>query len=165
VTTALKRRAGTAAEHGSAIESMARLNATAARTLAGFEVHACTDVTGFGLLGHAYEMASGSDVRIVFEASRMPLLPGVRALAAAGLITGGCRRNRTWLADKVTVADAVPADLAEVAWDPQTSGGLLVATPATSAPRLQDALAATGVTAPLIGTVEPRVAGPWVALT
>src|SRR5262245_2861194 len=120
VTTARKGGAGTATELAAAVASMTTLNRDAARALRGVTVHACTDVTGFSLLGHGYEMASGSGVRLVLAADRLPLLPGVRALAAAGHLTGGCRRNREWLADKVAVSPEVPADLAEVAWDPQT---------------------------------------------
>ena len=164
VATALKRGAGSPAEQAAAIESMAALNAAAARVLRGFEVHACTDVTGFGLLGHGYEMAHGSGVRLALVAERLPLLPGARALAAAGHLTGGCKRNREWLADKVEVAAAVPADLAEIAWDPQTSGGLLAAVPAATAPRLLDAFRAAGVRAATIGAVEARSSGAWVAL-
>ena len=164
VATALKRGAGSPAEHAAAIESMAALNAAAARVLRGFEVHACTDVTGFGLFGHAYEVAHGSGVRLALVAERLPLLPGARALAAAGHLTGGCQRNREWLADDVEMAPGVPADLAEVAWDPQTSGGLLVAVPAATAPRLLDAFRAAGVRAATIGAVEARSSGAWVAL-
>src|SRR5205823_2620872 len=86
------------------------------------------------------------------------------ALAAAGHLTGGCQRNREWLADDVEMAPGVPADLAEVAWDPQTSGGLLAAVPAATAPRVLDALAAAGVPAAAIGSVEARAGGAWVAL-
>jgi selenide,water dikinase len=164
VTTALKRGAGTPAEHAAAIDSMATLNAAAARALRGFEVHACTDVTGFGLLGHAYEMAYGSAVRIVFDAARLPLLPGARALAAGGHLTGGCQRNREWLDGKVDVAPGVPADLAEIAWDPQTSGGLLVAVPAGVTSRVLEALARAGVRGVAVGRIEPRDAGGWIAL-
>lgn len=166
VTTAAKRGAPAADALAAAIASMTTLNAVAARTLAHFRIHACTDVTGFGLLGHAYEMASGSGVRIDLVADRLPVLPGARRFAADGHLTGGCRRNREWLADEVTVAGRVPADLAELAWDPQTSGGLFVALPAADAPRLVDALGAAGVrSATLIGTVDARGAdGPWVTL-
>ncbi len=164
VATALKRGAGCPAEHAAAIESMAALNAAAARVLGGFAVHACTDVTGFGLLGHGYEMAHGSGVRLALVAERLPLLPGARALAAGGHLTGGCKRNREWLADEVEVAASVPADLAEIAWDPQTSGGLLAAVPGEIAPRVVDALAAAGVRAATIGAVEPHAAGAWVTL-
>jgi selenide,water dikinase len=165
VTTALKRGIGTTAEHAAAIESMLTLNAAASAALADFAVHACTDVTGFGLLGHAYEIAHGSGVRLVFEADRLPLLPGARRLAGEGLLSGGCRRNREWLADKVELGPDLVAEVAELAWDPQTSGGLLVAVPAGSAARLVDRLHGAGVAAATaIGTVETRTDGSWVSL-
>ena len=164
VATAIKHGAGTAAEHAAAVATMAALNGRAARVLGDFAVHACTDVTGFGLLGHAYEMAHGSGVRLAFTAERLPLLPGVRRLAAEGHLTGGCRRNRDWLADKVRVAPGLPADLVEVAFDPQTSGGLLVALSETDAGRAVGALAARGVAAVVVGTVEASAGGPWVDL-
>ena len=164
VTTALKRGDGTSAEHEAAVASMMALNAAAARALRAFEVHACTDVTGFGLLGHGYEMAYGSGVRLVFAAGRLPLLPGARRLAAGGHLSGGCQRNREWLADKVSVAAGVARDLAEVAWDPQTSGGLLAAVPGPDGPRVLEGLAAAGVAGVAVGTVEARRDGAWVAL-
>ena len=164
IATAIKHAAGAADEHAAAIATMAALNRPAATVLRDFAVHACTDVTGFSLLGHAYEMAHGSDVRVVFRAERLPLLPGARRLAAEGHLTGGCRRNREWLADKVDVAAELPADLVEVAFDPQTSGGLLVALPPTEGGRAVDALAAAGVTAAVVGGVEQRDGGPWVVL-
>jgi selenide,water dikinase len=165
VTTAVKRGAAAAEALAAAVASMTTLNAAAARTLGDFRVHACTDVTGFGLLGHAYEMASGSGVRIGFVADRLPLIPGARELAAEGHLTGGCRRNREWLADKVTVAPTVPPDVAELAWDPQTSGGLLVAVPSPDAASLVSALTAAGVRAAVqVGTVQRRDDGPWVTL-
>src|SRR4029077_7147649 len=90
VATALKQGAGSPAEHAAAIASMAALNASAARVLGGFEVHACTDVTGFGLLGHGYEMAHGSGVRLGLLGERLPLLPRARARSAPRAPTGGC---------------------------------------------------------------------------
>jgi len=164
VATAIKRQTGTPSEYGAAIASMIQLNAAAAQALGKVPVHACTDVTGFSLLGHAYEMAHGSGVHLVFESDRLPVLPGVRRLVADGNLPGGCRRNREWLADKVTIADGVAPDLIEIAHDPQTSGGLLVAVaPAHSRPAL-DALAAAGVAAVAVGRVEARDDAAWVEL-
>jgi selenide,water dikinase len=163
VVTAAKRGAGTPAEHAAALASMTTLNAAASRVLRDFAVHACTDVTGFGLMGHGYEMAHGSGVRLVLDADRLPLLPGARALAGAGM-TAGCRRNREWLADKVEVASTLPADLIEVAFDPQTSGGLLAAVAPAEAVRAVDALAAAGVAATTVGVAEACSDGSWVAL-
>jgi selenide,water dikinase len=165
VTTAVKRGADVPEALAAAIASMTMLNASAARALRDREIHACTDVTGFGLMGHAYEMAHGSGVRLVLEAAALPILPGARQLAAAGTSTGGCRRNRDWLADKAHIAPGVSADLVEVAFDPQTSGGLLVAVPAAQATQVVDALCAAGtLAAARIGTVGPRT-DAWVELT
>ena len=164
VTTALKRGGGTVAELAAAVASMTALNAAAARVLNAVPARACTDVTGFALLGHAYEMASGSGVRLVIEAARLPLLPGVARLAGEGHLTGGCRRNRDWLADKVEVAAEVPGVLAEVAHDPQTSGGLLAALPAGEVPHALADLRGLGVEAVAVGEVVGRADGPWVRL-
>jgi selenide,water dikinase len=157
VTTARKRGAGTADDEAAAVASMLALNGPAARVLGDFDVHACTDVTGFSLLGHGFEMADGSGVRLVFDANELPVLPNARALALGGQLTGGCRRNREWLADRVAIAPAVPADLAEIAFDPQTSGGLLVAVPGADAGRIVATLRAAGISsATMVGHVEPR---------
>jgi selenide,water dikinase len=164
VTTAAKRGGGAAEATTAAVTSMMTLNATAARVLRAFEVHACTDVTGFGLLGHGFEMAHGSGARLELSPADLPALPGVGALIDAGHLTGGCRRNRAWLADKVEVGDDVPSTVAELAWDPQTSGGLLAAVPAGEARRIADALASAGVKAFAIGRVTARADGPWVTL-
>lgn len=153
ITTALKQRKAPAASVRAAVSSMVSLNKTASTVMRRFPVHACSDVTGYGLLGHAYEMASGSGVTIVLRAAALPLLPGVARLAAGGYLTGGCKRNRSYLAGKVAVRRAVAEAIADVAFDPQTSGGLLIALPAKDAPRLVKALRAAGVAAAtMVGT-------------
>ncbi len=165
VTTARKAGAGTPDDESAALASMLALNAAASRALGGAAVHACTDVTGFALLGHGFEMAHASGVRLVFDASSLPALPGARTLALGGQLTGGCRRNRDWLAGRVETAPTVPADLVELAYDPQTSGGLLVALPAAEADAAVAGLHAAGVpSATWVGTVEARTGGPWVVL-
>jgi selenide, water dikinase len=165
VTTARKRGAGTPEEEAAAVASMLALNAAATRVLRGFTVHACTDVTGFSLLGHAFEMAHGSGVRLVVEAGCFPVLPGARALALGGQLTGGCRRNREWLGERVEIAPSVPSDLVEIGFDPQTSGGLLAAVPHADADTAVAALQEGGVTAAaIIGVVQERQDGPWVLL-
>jgi selenide, water dikinase len=139
-----------------AIRSMTTLNAAAAAVLADHEVHACTDVSGFSLLGHAFEMAHASGVTLAIDAAALPVLPGAREIATAGEITGGCKRNREYLADKVRLRPSIAADLVEVAFDPQTSGGLLVAVPAAIAAAVRDALLAAGVeAAAIVGEVAP----------
>jgi selenide,water dikinase len=163
-TTALKRRKAPPEAVTTAIESMVALNRAASRIMRRFAVHACSDVTGFAILGHSFEMAHGSNVTISIDSRALPLLPGVVELGAAGLITGGCSRNRAYLKDKVEVSPAVPAGLVEVAFDPQTSGGLLIALPAERAPQLVTALKRGGVqAATIVGRATAR-RGPWVIL-
>jgi selenide, water dikinase len=140
VTTALKRRQATRRSVRAATASMVELNRTASQVARSFAVHACSDVTGFGLLGHAVEMAMGSGVSLVLDATALPLLPDAPALAARGFVTGGCGRNRLYLADKVVVERGVNPALQEVAFDPQTSGGLLIAVDRRVADRLVRAL-------------------------
>lgn len=147
ITTGLKRRKASAASVRAAVASMIALNKTASATMLGFPVHACSDVTGYGLLGHAFEMASGSGVTCVLEARKMPLLPGARRLAEQGCLTGGCRRNRDYLKDKIAIDRSVREGLVEIAMDPQTSGGLLIALPQGNAGALVDTLHASGVDA------------------
>jgi selenide,water dikinase len=150
VTTALKRRKASPASVRAAIASMVALNKTASQIARRFPVHACSDVTGFGLLGHSTEMAMGSGVTLMLDAAALPLLPGARRLGEAGLLTGGCQRNRAYLEDKVVVNRSVSAGLTEVAFDPQTSGGLLIALPAKAASRLLIKLHAQGIDAATI---------------
>jgi selenide,water dikinase len=150
VTTALKRRKASQRAVRAAIASMVSLNQAASRVARRFRIHACSDVTGFGLLGHAAEMAMGSGVTIRLESARLPLLPDALRLAEGGFVTGGCRRNRDFLADKVTVARTLSVALQEVAFDPQTSGGLLMALAPSAADRLVRELHASGVEAAVV---------------
>ena len=156
VSTALKRRKASAASVRAAVASMIELNKAASAAMRRFPVHACSDVTGYGLLGHAFEMASGSGVTVVLEARTMPLLPGARRLAGQGYLTGGCRRNRDYLKDKIAIDRTVSSQLTEIALDPQTSGGLLIALPQSDAPALLDDLHANGVeAATIVGHAVP----------
>ncbi len=146
ITTALKKK-GKAVKGAlqEAVASMSELNRTASKVMRGYPVHACSDVTGFGLLGHALEMASGSGVTVILESAKMPLLPRARHLAEKGYLTGGCKRNREYLQDKITVEPSIRDGLVELAFDPQTSGGLLIAVPQKSAPKLVADLQAAGL--------------------
>jgi selenide, water dikinase len=127
-----------------AAAAMTELNRDAADVLRPFAPHAVTDVTGFGLLGHAHETAARSGVRLELEAEALPLLPGAREAAAAGTRTGGDRRNREFAGPHVD-ADGVPDDLLALAYDPQTAGGLLVALPADKSLSLRAACEARGL--------------------
>ncbi len=133
--------------------SMTELARAAADALRPFEPHAVTDVTGFGLLGHAHETAERSGVKIVLDAGALPALPGALEVAAAGVRTGGDRRNRDFAGPHVEadVADEVLA----LAYDPQTAGGLLIALPAAKSVLLEAAFASAGQALHRVGRVEP----------
>jgi selenide,water dikinase len=153
VLTASRKDAIGEEELAAAVASMTELNARPAELLRPFEPNAVTDVTGFGLLGHAYEMAERSGVRIVLEASTFPALPGAIAAARRGLKTGGDQRNRDYVAGAVE-RNGLADDLAALAFDPQTSGGLLVSLPADRAPVLVARFQADDLFLALIGRVE-----------
>jgi selenide,water dikinase len=136
-----------------AIAWMRALNGDAAEALRPFEPNAVTDVTGFGLLGHAHELAERSGVRVRLDASALPALPGALPVAAAGERTGGDRRNREFAGPHVRV-DGVPEATEALAYDPQTAGGLLVALPADRAVTLQAAFAARGLFLARVGLAE-----------
>jgi selenide,water dikinase len=164
VTTALKQRKASKASVAAAVASMVALNKIASHVARQYPVHACSDVTGFGLLGHGTEMAMGSGVSLMFDAKALPLLPGALRLARGGFLTGGCKRNRAWLADKVVVEPSVLPGYEDVAFDPQTSGGLLIALPAKRAQALVTRLHAKGVAAAtIVGRAVPA-RDAWVYL-
>jgi len=146
VATALKKGKASDESVNEAVKSMTTLNAAASMVARKHSVHACSDVTGFGILGHALGMASGSGVTLVIESAKMPLLRGAPRLAEKGYITGGCKRNREYLSDKMTIDKSIREGLVEIALDPQTSGGLLLAVAKRHAAKLVEDLHAAGVT-------------------
>ena len=157
LTTALKRQKLGEQSYEAAVRSMLTLNQSAAEAMLRYDVHAATDVTGFGLLGHGHGMARGSDVTLEIGSRSLPLLPDLERLVAGGHLTGGCKRNRAYLEGKISIAGSVPTPLREAAYDPQTSGGLLIALPAGEADSLLADLHARGLaSAARIGSVAPR---------
>ena len=153
VLSAARKNAVGEDELAAAVASMTELNERAAETLRSFEPNAVTDVTGFGLLGHAHEMAERSGVRIVLEAASFPALPGALAAARRGLRTGGDGRNRDYVAGSVAL-DGLRDDLAALAFDPQTSGGLLISLPPERSAVLAARFAAEDLFLALVGRVE-----------
>lgn len=156
--TGLVLTGGAPEAKAAAVSSMRRLNRAAAEALLALpegSVHACTDVTGFGLAGHAWEVAERSGCRLRFDAAALPLLPGAVAAAEAGIRTGGDARNRAHLAGRVEVAPGVGDALDAVVHDPQTSGGLLAAVDPTAVADLLDA----GAGFVEVGTVDPGPPG------
>src|SRR5262249_10052045 len=132
---------------------MRRLNAPAAELLRPFAPNAVTDVTGFGLLGHAYELATRSGVAVRLEAASLPAMSGALELAEQGIRTGGDRRTRDYVGGALTVDGASDAQVA-LAFDPQTAGGLLASVPAAQAGALEQAAAERGLFLARIGSVE-----------
>ena len=143
--TAFKRDRLAPEYYDSAVTAMTQLNARAAEVMLRFEVHAATDITGFGLVGHSSKMADGSGVTIVFEESDLPLLPGALECCREGLIPGGGARNREFYGPRVKISGEVSDEMAVMAFDPQTSGGLLIAVPDREAIKLVAGLHDAGV--------------------
>lgn len=110
-----------------AMKQMATLNRAASEALAGLDVHAVTDVTGFGFVGHALEMARGAGLTLEIRAQQVPVFPGAYQLASAGVLSGASKRNRSALAQWIEIGDGVDRVLADLLLDAETSGGLLVA--------------------------------------
>jgi selenide, water dikinase len=137
-----------------AIASMRRLNRAASEAFVGHGLASATDVTGFGLLGHAWEMARASGVRIRLDAKALPALPGALDLALAGIETGGSAHNRRFVAAVLHVGAEVTPEVVVLAHDPQTSGGLLAAVPADRLRAVTYALDAAGERWWAIGRVE-----------
>ncbi len=155
ITTAIKRGQGEQVDLDAAVASMLLLNKVAADVAQQVEVHSVTDITGFGLLGHAAELARNSGIGLRIDSSAVPLLPGALRYAEAGMLPGGLYRNRAYLErDKfVRVAAIVDVNLTLLLFDPQTSGGLLLALPAPAATELEARYAEAGQTCWRIGDV------------
>jgi selenide, water dikinase len=156
ITTAHKREQVAADDLQAAIQSMMQLNREASQALQRDGVHAVTDITGFGLLGHAWEMASQSRVGMRFAFAALPQLPHARHYAEIGCVTGGAQRNEAFLAPHVRIAEHIDMIDREIVWDPQTSGGLFAAID----PALWPALAALAPNVKFwrIGEATERVA-------
>jgi selenide,water dikinase len=139
-----------------AIDVMTALNKAARDAAVAVGVSACTDITGFGLVGHAYEMAEGSNVSIVLSAGQVPLMQRTLQFARQGVLTRAAKTTRTYIGEKLAVDPRVEEPLAGVLMDAQTSGGLLLSVPAARCDALVDELRRRGATcAAIIGRVEP----------
>lgn len=164
VATALKSGSAPAEWVAAAVQSMTRLNGDAADVLRTVErqaagkppVHAVTDVTGFGLLGHAREMAAGSTVSLELQFQAVEYLPGAAEAARSGYLAGGLQSNREFLEGCVEFGRTVPDEYRALLFDPQTSGGLLVAIEEHAARQATELLERRGVAARRIGRVVPK---------
>jgi selenide, water dikinase len=159
ISTAIK--GGMASEEATTriIRSMSTLNRKASEVMMEIGVNACTDITGFGLMGHAAEMIEGTGKGMVIHASSMPVFAEAPGLAEMGMVPAGTYRNRDYRQSRVEIKPGVNEFVADIVFDPQTSGGLLIAVAAEKASRLLERLHQTGVTeAAIIGEVvdDPR---------
>ena len=156
ISTAIKKKKAEQEWVDAAIAAMTTLNKAAAETCMRFEnVHTTTDITGFGLIGHAREMAKASKVSMKIHASKVPLLPGARQCVRAGHVPAGLKNNREFAECVVEYGEHVAEDLRALLFDPQTAGGLLISVAAGDAERLVAALKYAGVPASEIGEVLP----------
>jgi selenide,water dikinase len=153
LTTSIKKDQLSEEEVARVTQVMATLNKTAAEVMDRFTVHGCTDVTGFGLLGHTAELAKGSGVGVRIGASQVPVLPRVHELADAGFVPGGTKNNYAHLEGSVTFAPSIDQIGQWILCDAVTSGGLLISAAAEDADALLAALRAEGVEAAKIGEV------------
>ena len=159
ISTAIKRGAASREAIARVVKSMTSLNREASELMLKAGVNACKDITGFGLLGHACEMVAGTDAGFVINAASIPLFPEVKEYYDLGMVAGGLGRNRDYRKGMVDFAAGVPQYLRDILFDPQTSGGLLIAVPGAKAPSLLKKLHAAGVAeAAIIGevTAEPK---------
>jgi selenide,water dikinase len=160
LATAIKAGLLSVAGERRVIEVMATLNKKAAEVMAAYTVHACTDITGFGLLGHALEMAQGSKVTLAIDTKQVPVLPEVIDLAGMGLVPAGSYANRNFCARSVREVGTVDRLYLDIIADAQTSGGLLLAVPAAEAPDAVADLQAAGIVdAATIGEMLDRSEG------
>jgi selenide, water dikinase len=160
ISTAIKRGAASAQAIAKVVESMTTLNQKASDIMQATGVNACTDITGFGLLGHVAEMIEGTDVGMVIYANSVPIFPEAKEMAAAGIVPGGLSRNRDYRKSIVKTENGVDAITMEILFDPQTSGGLLISVPPGRAAILLERLRNTGLPgASMIGEVTAETKG------
>jgi selenide,water dikinase len=156
ISTALKREIARPEHIDAMIESMTQLNRVAGEAMGRHDVHAATDITGFGLMGHGREMAEGSGVTLEIDHSKLEFLPGALDYARQGVFPGGQKNNKLFAQSLVGMSEVVPVEVAELVYDPQTSGGLLISiAPADTAALLKE-LHAAAVAAVKVGRVLER---------
>ena len=145
IATALKGKMASEEAVGKIVESMVTLNQTASEWMKKFGAHACTDITGFGFIGHALEMAIASRVGMIIQSKAVPIFQEAMEYAKLGLIPGGAYSNRDFFSCRVEVHPDVPDLLVNIFYDPQTSGGLLISLPSDKADKLAATLKKEGL--------------------
>src|SRR5690349_22817675 len=156
ISTGIKKARASEAVVTGSVETMLTPGKYAAEAMREFDVKGATDVTGFALLGHAWEMACASKVTIEIDSRAVPLLDGALELATAGMLTSGDKTNREYVGDDVEIISAVDPNLARLLFDPQTAGGMLIAINEEKAVDLLRSLRDHYPHAEIIGKVKPR---------
>jgi selenide,water dikinase len=133
INTAVKNGKASRKTEAAAIEAMTTSAEQASKVMQGVGANACTDVTGFGLMGHAFEMAKASDVTLHIDSKAVPLLPDVLELISQGMLTRGDKNNRVYVGETVRIQTSVSSEMQSALFDPQTAGGLLISMPQTQA--------------------------------
>lgn len=170
ISTALKRKTSEKSWEEAAVESMRTLNRSACEIAirvserTGDSIHGATDITGFGLLGHAREMALGSNVTIEIDHTQVDALPGALESIRAGAVPAGLNNNKEFASCSVAVEATVPAEMETLLYDPQTSGGLLLSISSEHAPALESALRAAQIPARTIARVHKRGEHPILVI-
>jgi selenide,water dikinase len=166
ISTALKARMVSPSAYEAMVRSMRSLNRAASEAALEAGAVACTDVTGFGLLGHMMEMARASGMKVRLDTTGIPLLEGAWDCAAMGLVPGGARANRSFFSPRVEGEDRIDPVMLDLLYDPQTSGGLLIAVPQERVKALEDGLRSRGVaTGANIALVECPYPGGKIVLS
>jgi selenide,water dikinase len=156
LATALKRGALSKERTRVLVDTMTTLNAEASQLMMEHHPHACTDITGYGLIGHANEMAEASNASIVLRTDAVPLMDGAREAVEAGYLTGGGNATRRFLEDRVSIASSVDETMTSLLYDPQTSGGLFIAVAREQAAPLIEKLREKHPRAAIVGECVER---------
>jgi selenide,water dikinase len=154
MSTAIKAKLAETHQIQEAVAVMSQLNRYAAEVLKAFHVHACTDVTGFGLAGHLIEMARGAKKHIILYSQKVPLISGVLDFASMGLVPAGAHKNRAFFNDRTRVDPGMDRALADLMFDPQTSGGLMISVEKKEADSCVAQMKKKGLNARIIGEVS-----------
>lgn len=152
INTAIKRGVASKETEAAAIATMTGSSADASKAMVAAGANACTDVTGFGLLGHAFEMAKASGVTMAIDHAKVPLLPDVIELISQGMLTRGDKNNRVYVGDTVAIDDSVSKEMQSALFDPQTAGGLLISLPEANMQEFLNAIPDASV----IGVVKEK---------
>lgn len=161
INTAIKAEIASSEVYDEAVKVMTTLNKYAGEIIVDYDINACTDITGFGIMGHGYEMASASDITIRLFKDKIPVVKGAREYAEMGLVPAGTYNNKGYLEGKYHLKDT-PEWLEDILFDPQTSGGLLISTPKNQVESMMKRLMELDIKPAIIGEVIEKSDVPLV---